>query len=97
MELHHSSEPEAPEKVTKLFLNTPLDPRRTCREADRQATGAVVLLPEVLVVILRKRSAQRWPPAHFPHPLHAPGAPRLLRRNSPVPLLRAGPDRRNKT
>jgi hypothetical protein len=24
MELHHSSEPEAPEKVTKLFLNTPL-------------------------------------------------------------------------
>jgi hypothetical protein len=26
MELHHSSEPEAPEKVTKLFLNTPLDP-----------------------------------------------------------------------
>jgi hypothetical protein len=31
------------------------------------------------------------------YPLHAPGAPRLLRRNSPVPLLRAGPDRRNKT
>src|SRR5664280_433485 len=26
MELHHSSEQEAPKKVTKLFLNMPLDP-----------------------------------------------------------------------
>jgi len=50
-----------------------LDPCRTCRESDRQATGTVVLLSEVADADSPETISLALAPAHFPTPLRAPG------------------------
>jgi hypothetical protein len=55
-------------------------------------TSTVVLLSEVADRFSGSDQPSVGPGRISQHPLHAPGAPRLLRRNSPVPLLRTGPD-----
>ena len=44
-----------------------LDPCRTCRESDRQATGTVVLLSEVADADSPETISLALAPAHFPH------------------------------
>jgi len=71
------------------------DPCQTCRESDRQQARAVVLSFDVADAILQSIGpslARRISPC----PATRPG-PRLLRRNPSGPVLRAGPDSRNKT
>ena len=44
-----------------------LDPCRTCRESDRQATGTVVLLSAVADADSPETISPALAPAHFPH------------------------------
>ena len=68
-----------------------LDPCRTCREADRQATGAVVLLSEVADRDSAEAISPALAPGAFPTPPRAWG-PAATSTDSPVPLLRTGSD-----
>jgi len=68
-----------------------LDPCRTCREADRQATGVVVLLSEVADRDSAEAISPALAPGAFPTPPRAWG-PAATSTDSPVPLLRTGPD-----
>jgi hypothetical protein len=52
MELHHSSEPEAPEKVTKLFLNTPLGVLAMASQFDWRADPVGHLVALVIFAIV---------------------------------------------
>jgi hypothetical protein len=66
-----------------------LHPRRTCREADRQQTRTVALLPARLMIL--RKSPARVGPGAFPNTLHAPG-PAATSTELTGPVLRAGPD-----
>jgi hypothetical protein len=68
-----------------------LDRCRTCREADRQATGSVVLLSEVVDRDSSERISQTLAPAHFPHTPPCAWA-RGYFDGLTGPVLRAGPD-----
>src|SRR5712671_3118555 len=68
-----------------------LDPCRTCREADRQASGVVVLLSEVADRDSAEAISPALAPGAFPTPPRAWG-PAATSTDSPVPLLRTGPD-----
>jgi hypothetical protein len=68
-----------------------LDPCRTCREADRQSTGTVVLLSEVADRDSAEAISPALAPGAFPTPPRAWG-PAATSTDSPVPLLRTGPD-----
>ncbi len=75
-----------------------LDPCRTCREADRQAIGAVVLLSEVADRDSAEAISPALAPGAFPNTPSTRLGPRgYFDGTHRFPLLRAGPDRRNKT
>jgi hypothetical protein len=69
-----------------------LDPCRTCREADRQSTGAVVLLSEVAGRDSAEAISPALAPGAFPTPPPRAWGPAATSTDSPVPLLRTGPD-----
>src|SRR5882762_9660992 len=69
-----------------------LDPCRTCREADRQSTGAVVLLSEVAGRDSAEAISPALAPGAFPTPPPRAWGPAATSTDSPVPLLRTGSD-----
>ena len=73
-----------------------LDRCRTCREADRQATGTVVLLSEVVDRDSSEGSAKRWPRRTSPHTPPCAWA-RGYFDGLTGPVAEGGTGRRNKT
>jgi hypothetical protein len=73
-----------------------LDPCRTCRESDRQATGTVVLLSEVADADSPETISPALAPAHFPHTPPCARAPGYYDGHT-RPVAEGGTGRRNKT
>jgi len=68
------------------------NPLSTCREADRQLTGTVVLLSEVADRDSPKAISPALAPGAFQTLPPRAWGPAATSTDSPVPLLRAGPD-----